>query len=181
MITTVILANRLVQEANMLAEALHEDTQFHVVLTVPLSILSRGQTIKAEDISTSNEVAIRVLHKQRGTDSVWSVDTLEEKIIIMRDMYERMEEGGSSLVSFVLSSTYIHTHHLHPSQDETLGPDPFYDLERHALLGVANFHLDCLHYDIAYEYSAPIVAPTGKVSVCLCMYYYECHVILEWV
>ena len=50
------------------------------------------------------------------------------------------------------------------SQDESLGPDPFYDLEQHALLGVANFFLECLHHGIKHEYSAPIVAPTGMVG-----------------
>ena len=107
MMTTVIHANRLVQEANMLAEALHKDTLFRVTLTVPRSFLSPQQTLNSEEISTSNEVAIRVLHKQRGTDSVWSTDTLEEKVIVMRDMYERMEEGGSLLVGH----THTHTHH----------------------------------------------------------------------
>ena len=58
-------------------------------------------------------------------------------------------------------------------QDESIGPDPFYDLEQHALLGVANFYLDCVNYDVMHDYTAPIVAPTGKVStvgVCVC-----CH------
>ena len=53
-------------------------------------------------MQTSNEVAIRVLHKQRGTDSVWSLDTLAEKVLTMRDMYERIEEGGSLVVSEAL-------------------------------------------------------------------------------
>lgn len=48
---------------------------------------------------TSNEVAIRVLHKQRGTDSVWSLDTLAERVLVMREMYERMEDGLTLLVS----------------------------------------------------------------------------------
>ena len=47
-----------------------------------------------------------------------------------------------------------------------MGPDPFYDLEQHALLGVASFYLECLHHGIKHEYSAPIVAPTGKVCPC---------------
>ena len=64
-------------------------------------------------MQTSNEVAIRVLHKQRGTDSVWSLDTLAEKVLIMRDMYERMEEGGSLVVSssctmYVYTSLVFH-------------------------------------------------------------------------
>ena len=83
----------------MLADELHKDTLFKVTLTVPKSFLSHRQTMDSEDMSTSNEVAIRVLHKQRGTDSVWSLETLEEKVLTMREMYERMEEGGPLLVS----------------------------------------------------------------------------------
>ena len=56
--------------------------------------------------------------------------------------------------------------HSVPPQDETIGPDPFYDLEQHALLGVANISLECLLHDIDFMYDAPIVAPTGKVCVC---------------
>ena len=55
--------------------------------------------------------------------------------------------------------------HSVPPQDETIGPDPFYDLEQHALLGVANISLECLLHDIEFVYDAPIVAPTGKVRV----------------
>ena len=54
-----------------------------------------------------------------------------------------------------------------PPQDETIGPDPFYDLEQHALLGVANISLECLLHDIEFVYDAPIVAPTGKVCLSL--------------
>lgn len=99
LIQSVLQANRLVQEANMLADELHKDTMFRVTLTVPKSFLSPRQRIQSEEMSTSNEVAIRVLHKQRGTDSVWSLETLEEKVLTMREMYERMEEGGPLLVS----------------------------------------------------------------------------------
>ena len=94
----MLQANRLVQEANLLAEALHKDTLFKVTLTVPRSFLSPIRSVDASE-ETTNEVAIRVLHKQRGTDSVWTTDTLEEKVLTMREMYERMEEGGSLLVS----------------------------------------------------------------------------------
>ena len=101
----------------MLAEALHKDTVFKVTLTVPRSFLSPRQTLNSEEINTSNEVAIRVLHKQRGTDSVWTTETLEEKVLVMREMYERLEEGGSPLVSRVAGgdAVFIHTHTLtHP-------------------------------------------------------------------
>ncbi len=97
LIKSVLQANRLVQEANMLADALHKDTVFKVTLTVPRSFLSPTQNVEASE--DTNEVAIRVLHKQRGTDSVWTTETLEEKVLTMREMYDRMEEGGSLLVS----------------------------------------------------------------------------------
>lgn len=56
-------------------------------------------------------------------------------------------------------------------QDDSIGPDPFYDLEQHALLGVANFYLECINHDVSHEYTAPIVAPTGKVSQLLPSFY----------
>jgi len=61
----------------------------------------------------------------------------------------------------ILPSLFPSTFSLPPSQDES--PDPFYDLEQHALLGVANIYLEVLHHDILYEYDTPIIAPTGKV------------------
>eukprot|EP00731_Ephydatia_muelleri_P010946 Em0005g1532a len=118
--------------------ALHKDTVFKVTLTVPVSFLSPHK----KSTETSNEVAIRVLHKQHGTDHVWSLDTLHEKVLGMREMYQRMEEGSSLL-------------------DATMGAEPFYDLEQHALLGVANVFLECLHHSVPHDYPAPIIAPTG--------------------
>lgn len=175
----------------MLAEALHKETVFKVTLTVPRAFLSPTQSVEASE--GNNEVAIRVLHKQRGTDSVWTTDTLEEKVLTMREMYERMEEGGSLLVSplqlhvtcfglswlctMLFSPLQLHACDMlwavagragyvqcYLFQDESIGPDPFYDLEQHALLGVANFYLECINHDSMHDYTAPIVAPTGKVS-----------------
>ena len=51
-------------------------------------------------------------------------------------------------------------------QDDSIGPDPFFDLEQHALLGVANIFLECLFHGVLHEYDAPIIGPTGKVSSC---------------
>ena len=181
LINTVLHANRLVQEANMLAHELNKETVFKVTLTVrhsvvqspglsppflpsfllsppssslllsslfPISFLPSFSSpssflfflsphfipicptpsfssssllstfysflptqvprsflsprkMKSDDMSTSNEVAIRVLHKQRGTDSVWSLDQLEEKVLTMRDMYQRMEEEGRGVPMLV--------------------------------------------------------------------------------
>ena len=68
-----------------------------VCVQVPKSFLSPHQLHRGE-LNTSNEVAIRVIHRQRGTDSVWTLDTLEEKVLTMREMYQRMEDGGTLLV-----------------------------------------------------------------------------------
>ena len=62
---------------------------------IPKSFLSPRQKMSSEEMHTSNEIAIRVIHRQRGTDSVWSLNTLAEKVLTMRDMYQRLEEGGT--------------------------------------------------------------------------------------
>ena len=191
---TVLLANQLVREANMLSEALNKDTLFRVTLTVscrygdrcygdvylcmfmlvivlcdylsiysffflsplslfsslfslfflihtlslslsislfpssmytfflspspslpplflpslpqiPKSFLSPRQYLSSEEMHTSNEIAIRVIHRQRGTDSVWSLNTLAEKVLTMRDMYQRIEEGSFGLVLVGVASS----------------------------------------------------------------------------
>ena len=53
-------------------------------------------------------------------------------------------------------------------QDDSIGPDPFFDLEQHALLGVANIFLESLYHGVAHVYDAPIIGPTGKASICNC-------------
>ena len=65
---------------------------------IPKSFLSPRQYLSSEEMHTSNEIAIRVIHRQRGTDSVWSLNTLAEKVLTMRDMYQRIEEGSFGLV-----------------------------------------------------------------------------------
>lgn len=162
LMNTVLLANQLVREANMLSEALNKDTLFRVTLTVscrygdrchgdvylcrvpasfflftlslsislfpssmytfssllpppflpssslpqiPKSFLSPRQYLSSEEMHTSNEIAIRVIHRQRGTDSVWSLNTLAEKVLTMRDMYQRIEEGSFGLVLVGVASS----------------------------------------------------------------------------
>ena len=61
---------------------------------IPKSFLSPRIQHSSEEMHTSNEIAIRVIHRQRGTDSVWSLNTLAEKVLTMRDMYQCIEEGG---------------------------------------------------------------------------------------
>ncbi len=85
------LAKKMVQEANLLLESFDKDIELKVVLAVPHSLLSSRQT---PNVDTSDAVMVRVLHKQKGSESVWSVDTLQEKLVILRDMAKRKGEGA---------------------------------------------------------------------------------------
>lgn len=49
--------------------------------------------------------------------------------------------------------------------DDATTMDPFFDIEQHVLLGVANIFTQCLFHGICHEYDAPIIGPTGKVIV----------------
>ena len=50
-------------------------------------------------------------------------------------------------------------------QDNDATMDPFFDIEQHVLLGVANIFTQCLYHRICHEYDAPIIGPTGKVII----------------
>ena len=84
------------------------------ILQIPKSFLSPRQRMSSEEMHTSNEIAIRVIHRQRGTDSVWSLNTLAEKVLTMRDMYQRIEEGGngSLLVSLLIMYMYMYLEYM---------------------------------------------------------------------
>ena len=49
-------------------------------------------------------------------------------------------------------------------QDNDTTMDPFFDIEQHVLLGVANIFMQCLVHRVCHEYDAPIIGPTGKVT-----------------
>ena len=50
-------------------------------------------------------------------------------------------------------------------QDNDITMDPFFDIEQHVLLGVANIFTQCLNHRICHEYDAPIIGPIGKVII----------------
>ena len=60
-------------------------------------------------------------------------------------------------------------------QDDDITMDPFFDIEQHVLLGVANIFTQCLYHRICHKYDAPIIGPTGKVTITYCYL-----VILMW-
>ena len=49
--------------------------------------------------------------------------------------------------------------------DDATIMDPFLDSDKHVLLGVANIFTQCLYHHICYEYDAPVIGPTGKVTI----------------
>ena len=55
--------------------------------------------------------------------------------------------------------------HRYKGTGTTTTVDPFSDNEKHILLGVANIITQCLYHHICYEYDAPIIGPTGKVTM----------------
>ena len=72
------------------------------------------------------------------------METLEEKVVAMRELFQMLEDGKSLMATTL---------------------DPFFDIEQHVLLGVANIFTQCLFHHINYEYDSPIIAPTGKVTI----------------
>lgn len=75
---------------------------------------------------------------------VWSMEKLEHKLIVMREMYDEQQNDP-----------------LAPQQEA----DPFYESqENHNLIGVANIFLDCLFHDVRLNYHVPIISQQGEVA-----------------
>ncbi|XP_062520862.1 kinesin-like protein KIF13A isoform X2 [Corticium candelabrum] len=140
---SIICAMELVREANILAEEMHKLVKFKVSLQIPKGCLSprrRGHP----RLQAPNEVVVAVNYDNNKTrNTVWSVMKLEDKLVDMRERYQRLQDGALL--------------------DELDAVDPFFDLESHTLIGVANVFLECLHHDVYLEYSPPIIDPRGEV------------------
>lgn len=75
---------------------------------------------------------------------VWSMEKLEHKLIVMREMYDEQQNNPLA---------------------ECSSADPFYESqENHNLIGVANIFLDCLFHDVRLNYHIPIISQQGEVS-----------------
>jgi kinesin family protein 13 len=148
----IISAMELVREANILAEEMSKQVKFKVSLQIPkayLSPLRRGHP----RLHPANEVVVSVAYdKNKSRNTVWSVMKLDDKLINMREMYQRLQDGALL--------------------EELNTVDPFYDMETHTLIGVANVFLECLHHDVPLEYSPPIIDPRGDVSSCVSTYHW---------
>lgn len=75
---------------------------------------------------------------------VWSMEKLEHKLIVMREMYDEQQNNPLA---------------------ECASGDPFYESqENHNLIGVANIFLDCLFHDVRLNYHVPIISQQGEVA-----------------
>ena len=145
----VLYATDLVRTANQYSEALQRDVRFSVTLRiVPSYLVPRSRYVTREDIMGC--VAIRVIYPGKGSDAVWTIEMLQDKLAVIAEMYEEAErnreERGEEINIW----------------KDSMGPDPFGDVEDHSLIGVGNANLNCLFYSMPFEYNVPILSPQGK-------------------
>ncbi|XP_045131033.1 kinesin-like protein KIF13B isoform X11 [Portunus trituberculatus] len=135
----IMKANTLVREANIFADEMGKQTTFGVTLQIPPQNLSPNRKRSA----FVSEPAILVKRKGKP-NQVWSMEKLEHKLIVMREMYD--EQHNNPLA-------------------ECSAADPFYESqENHNLIGVANIFLDCLFHDVRLNYHVPIISQQGEVA-----------------
>ncbi|XP_069190100.1 kinesin-like protein KIF13A isoform X5 [Procambarus clarkii] len=135
----IMKANTLVREANIFADDMGKQTTFGVTLQIPPQNLSPNRKRSA----FVSEPAILIKRKGKP-NQVWSMEKLEHKLIVMREMYE--EQQNNPLVTCPEA-------------------DPFYESqENHNLIGVANIFLDCLFHDVRLNYHVPIISQQGEVA-----------------
>lgn len=91
MASTVCRARQLVKEANTLADTLQIDREFKAALALSTHLLSPR---RSADVIMGNEVMIRALRRKKGTDSICSIEELENTILpSMRSIHERCKSG----------------------------------------------------------------------------------------
>jgi len=135
----IVLANVLIREANLLAAELGKQTSFSVTLRIPPSNLAPSRVSSV----VVAEPAILVQQGEAG-QSTWSLDKMDAKIILMREMYKKFRNGE-----------------LKVPED---GGDPFNEVtQSHTLIGVANLYLDPLFYNSRFVYGLPVVSPQGEI------------------
>ncbi|KAK3891209.1 hypothetical protein Pcinc_004892 [Petrolisthes cinctipes] len=135
----IMKANTLVREANIFADEMRKNTTFGVTLQIPPQNLSPNR--KRSAFVSEPAILVKRLGKP---NQVWSMEKLEHKLIVMREMYDEQQNDP-----------------LAPHQEA----DPFYESqENHNLIGVANVFLDCLFHDVRLNYHIPIISQQGEVA-----------------
>ncbi|XP_065838715.1 kinesin-like protein KIF13A isoform X2 [Oscarella lobularis] len=141
---SILSAKGMVREANSLSSEMEKDVKFEVSLQIRREFLSPRRK-GAPKRKRPHEVVIAVSYAQNESrNTTWSADKLEDKLVDMRDVYQRLQDGAS--------------------KDELEMNDPFYDQESPVLIGVANLFLECLYHDVELKYSPPIINQKGEIS-----------------
>ncbi|KAM8847315.1 kinesin-like protein KIF13B [Synchiropus picturatus] len=141
----IVRANLLAQEAQFIAEELNKRTEYLVTLQIPAANLDAN---RKRDVVLS-EPAIQVRRKGKGKQ-IWALEKMENRLVDMRELYQ--EWKGFDEDDPVMRSYFKRA-------------DPFFDeQENHSLIGVANFFLACLFYDVKLQYAVPIINQKGEVA-----------------
>ena len=130
---SIIKANVLVREANLLAEELERNVHYSVSLQVPAQCLTPNR----RQGSLVTEPTI-VSKQPRKPNRIMSLDLFENQLIDMRDNYQNQGQNDTE-------------------KEEDSNHDNY------ELIGVANIFLEVLYYDVKLIYAAPIISQHGKI------------------
>ncbi|KAL1245574.1 Kinesin-like protein [Trichinella spiralis] len=140
----LIGVNKLVREANLLASMLHKETKFNVTLQIPAENLNPRKICQSTFICEP-----AVLVQQGKRNQIWAVEKLENKLIVMRDLYNQNATNKNANEA-VFNEKFA---------------NPFFDsFDAQYLIGVANVFLEVLFYDVKLNYHVPIISQQGEVS-----------------
>ncbi|KRZ40865.1 Kinesin-like protein KIF13A [Trichinella pseudospiralis] len=140
----LIGVNKLVREANLLASVLHKETKFNVTLQIPAENLNPRKICQNSFICEP-----AVLVQQGSRSQIWAVEKLENKLIVMRDLYNQNATNRNANEA-VFNEKFA---------------NPFFDcFDTQYLIGVANVFLEVLFYDVKLNYHVPIISQQGEVS-----------------
>ncbi|KRZ60336.1 Kinesin-like protein KIF13A [Trichinella nativa] len=140
----LIGVNKLVREANLLASMLHKETKFNVTLQIPAENLNPRKICQSTFICEP-----AVLVQQGKRNQIWAVEKLENKLIVMRDLYNQNATNKNAKEA-VFNEKFA---------------NPFFDsFDTQYLIGVANVFLEVLFHDVKLNYHVPIISQQGEVS-----------------
>ena len=130
---SIIKANVLVREANLLAEELGKPCKYSVSLQVPAQCLTPNRRHGSLVTEPS------IVRKQEGKSNVlMTMEMFENKLVDMREQYQNIGQDADH------------------DMEESL-------TENYELIGVANIFLEVLYFDVKLNYAAPIISQHGKI------------------
>jgi hypothetical protein len=136
----------LVEEANAYCEELRKPLRFEAQLGLVLDVMDRdvygdGET-KYVPPTRTIKARIRVTNKQTGAQLHWKPEWFEERMYLMRDLYQEISERRSVTIP--------------------LSKDPLWAPPERMLLGHARIVLKALSQFVEIDGDAPIISEAGK-------------------